>query len=60
VEFGIISGLLLVIAFAIGAFVARKKTAPAKIADRDRSRAVVRLRFRNADYTRLVAQHLNR
>lgn len=60
VEFGIMSGLLLVIAFAIGAFVARKKTAPAKIADRDRSRAVVRLQFRNADYTRVVAQHLNR
>ncbi|HET6325990.1 MAG TPA: hypothetical protein VFG04_15035 [Planctomycetaceae bacterium] len=59
-EFWIVSGVLLLIAFGIGVFVARKKTAPAKIADRDRSRAVVRLQFRNADYTRVVAQHLNR
>jgi hypothetical protein len=60
IEFGIITGLLLVTSFAVGAFVAHRMTAPAKVAGGDRARGVVRLRFRNADYARVVDEQLNR
>ncbi len=41
----------------VAAVVASKRTAPVKVASGDRSRNVVRLRFRNVEYTQLVALH---
>jgi hypothetical protein len=57
-EFGLITAALLIVSLGITIFVARKMTAPARIAGGDRSRGVVRLRFRNADYARAVAARL--
>jgi hypothetical protein len=56
--FGLVSVGLLLLSLGITIFVARKMTAPAKIAGGDRSRGVVRLRFRNGDYARAVAMRL--
>jgi hypothetical protein len=47
------------IAAAIGAYGATKMTAPVQIAGGERSRGVVRLRFRNADYGVAVANYLS-
>jgi hypothetical protein len=58
-EFGLASGALLIVSLAVVVLVARKMTAPAKIAGGDRSRGVVRLRFRNGEYARTVAERLN-
>jgi hypothetical protein len=58
-EFGLVSGGLLIVSLVVSVVVARKMAAPAKIAGGDRSRGVVRLRFRNADYARAVAAQLN-
>jgi hypothetical protein len=57
--FGLLSVALLIFFLVISVIVARKMTAPAKIAGGDRSRGVVRLRFRNPDYARAVAERLN-
>ena len=57
-EFSLISVGLVVVSIVISILVARWMTAPAKIAGGDRSRGVVRLRFRNADYARAVAERL--
>src|SRR5581483_7611801 len=38
---------------------AAKVTTPARVRERDRDRGVVRLRFRNPEYTGAVAKHLN-
>jgi len=58
-EFGLVSVGLLIVSLVISVVVARRMAAPAKIAGGDRSRGVVRLRFRNADYARAVAAQLN-
>jgi len=47
------------VSIVVSVVVARRMAAPAKIAGGDRSRGVVRLRFRNADYARTVAAQLN-
>jgi hypothetical protein len=47
----------LVGAAVVAAIAAFRATSPVKVSHRDRSRRVVRLRFRNADYGRLVAAH---
>ncbi len=44
----------------VAAVVASKRTAPVKVTSGDRSRSVVRLRFRNVEYTQLVALHRER
>jgi hypothetical protein len=59
VEFCIASIGLLVVSFAVSVPVARRMMAPGKVVGGDRSRGVVRLRFRNAAYARAVAEHLN-
>jgi hypothetical protein len=59
-ELGLLSGGLLVASLLVSVFVARRMTAPAKVAGGDRSRGVVRLRFRNAGYARAAAEHLSR
>jgi hypothetical protein len=56
--FGLASVGLLILAIVVTVFVARDMTAPARIAGGDRSRGVVRLRFRNGEYARAVAEHL--
>jgi hypothetical protein len=57
-EFSLITAVLLAASTVIAILVARRMTAPAKIAGGDKSRGVVRLRFRNADYARTVAERL--
>ena len=44
----------------VAAVIASKRTAPVKVSSGDRSRSVVRLRFRNVEYTQLVALHRER
>jgi|GEM_PF-1248210 hypothetical protein len=44
----------------VAAVIASKRTAPVKVSNGDRSRSVVRLRFRNVEYTQLVALHRER
>jgi hypothetical protein len=56
--FWIASVVAIVFSLLVAAFVAARRTAPVKIANGDRSRNVIRLRFRNADYTQLVALHI--
>ena len=58
IELWIIVGVSLLISFALAAFVASKVTAPVKVARGDASRGVIRLRFSNADYGRVVAEHI--
>jgi hypothetical protein len=58
-EFGLVSVGLVLVSLVVSVVVARRMAAPAKIAGGDRSRGVVRLRFRNADYARAVAAQLN-
>jgi hypothetical protein len=58
-EFGLVSVGLVIVSIVVSVVVARRMAAPAKIAGGDRSRGVVRLRFRNADYARAVATQLN-
>jgi len=49
----------LPLACALASFLASTVTAPFKIAAGDRDRGVVRLRFRNADFSRVVAEFLD-
>jgi hypothetical protein len=58
-EFTIASVGVFAVSLIVTALVVRRMTAPAKVAGGDRSRGVVRLRFRNADYARAVAERLN-
>jgi hypothetical protein len=58
-EFWIWAGVGILGTLLLAAFVASKRTAPVKIGARDRSRHVIKLRFRNPDYTRVVAQHVS-
>ena len=58
-EFWIIIGVSLLISFALASFVASIMTAPVKVAGGDGSRGVIRLRFNNADYGRIVGKHIN-
>jgi hypothetical protein len=43
----------------VAAIIAFRSTTPVKISRGDQARNVIKLRFRNPDYTRLVAEHLN-
>ncbi len=56
--FTLVSIALLSVSIVISMVVARGMTAPAKVAGGDKSRGVVRLRFRNADYARTVTERL--
>jgi hypothetical protein len=58
-EFWIFTAVGVVASLILSAIVASKKTAPVKIASGDRSRGVIRLRFRNANYAQVVAQHVS-
>ncbi len=51
--------LLIVLLLVLAAMVVAARTAPAKVVGRDRSRGVVRLRFRNPDYVKVVTHSLN-
>jgi hypothetical protein len=56
----IVSSLLLLGATAVlTSVVASARTAPVKVVGRDRSRGIVRLRFRNRAYVEAVTQQLN-
>ena len=57
-EFGIATVALLIVSLAIDVLVARRMTAPASIAAKDRDRGVVRLRLQSAEYARIVAERL--
>ena len=56
IDFAVASVILLTLSLIVTAFVAGRMTAPAKVAGGDPSRGVIRLRFRNADYARAVAE----
>jgi hypothetical protein len=58
-DFCILSVIAVVISLGLSLIVARKRTAPVTITHADRSRSVVKLRFRNPEYARLVNQHLS-
>jgi hypothetical protein len=58
-EFWIFTSAAIVVALIVAAVVASRKTAPVKIASGDRSRGVIRLRFRNVNYAQVVAQHVS-
>ena len=58
VEYWIFSFFLLVVALCFAAFIAWKATTPVTIRSGDRSRGVVKLRFRSSEYGQIVAQHL--
>lgn len=58
-EFWILAGVSLLLSCTLASFVASTMTAPVKVASGDESRGVVRLQFRNADYARLVAAHID-
>ena len=51
--------MLLGVTATLASVVASARTAPVKVVSRDRSRGVVRLRFRNPDYMPVVTQQLN-
>jgi uncharacterized membrane protein HdeD (DUF308 family) len=55
-EFWIVTLGGLAVAGITAGVIAFRATTPVKVAHGDRSRGVLRLRFRNADYTRLVAE----
>lgn len=57
-EFAVASAGLLAVFLLVTALVVRRLTAPARVAGGDRSRGVARLRFRNPDYARAVAECL--
>lgn len=58
-EYWIFSFCSLAVSLCFAAFIAWKATTPVTISSGDRSRGVVRLRFRNPEYGQIVAQHLN-
>jgi len=60
VEFAIATASVLAVSLLVTALVVRRLTAPARVASGDRSRGVVRLRFRNPEYARAVAERLER
>lgn len=57
-EFGIASVVLVLASIGISGLVARRLTVPAKIVARDRPRGVVRVRFQNIEYAKVVVEHL--
>jgi len=58
-EFWITLGGSLPILCALAAFTASTMTSPFRLMVADGSRGIVRLRFRNANYARMVAKHLS-
>ena len=58
IAFSVISVALVCVSIVISIVVAERMNAPAKVAGGDKSRGVVRLRFRNADYARTVTERL--
>jgi len=58
-EFWIFSVVGIAASLVLAAFVGSKRTAPVRVAIGDRSRGVVRLRFKNADYAQVVAHHVS-
>ena len=58
IAFTVITVGVLALSILISILVAQRIAAPAKVAGGDKSRGVVRLRFRNGDYARTVAERL--
>ena len=59
-EFWILVAVSLSVSFAIGVFIGSATTSPVKVVRSDLSRGVVRLRFRNAEYGKLISQRLTK